>query len=107
LQNHDIDINYQIEQSSRLSEIRLLTWVIPVKGRTTVGLKGNIGKKVELTKADTTAFETNFYFTPHLTYIFTDNVTGRAEYTYGERKVQGDDKKIIDNRFHLIAEIQF
>jgi hypothetical protein len=42
--DHTFSINYQIQKNSRLSELKLFLWTIPVSGKTTVGLKGNVSK---------------------------------------------------------------
>ncbi|NLG18892.1 MAG: cell surface protein SprA [Fibrobacter sp.] len=105
-QGHTLDITYQIEQNSRLSEIRLLTWVIPVTGRTTVGFKWAYSTREEYTTEVKTVDEMNLSIMPHLSYIFTDNVTGRAEYIYGKRRTSGS-QTTYDNKFSLIVDIQF
>ena len=84
----------------------MLTWTIPVKGRTTIGINGSYDDRKESVREQPTVDELNYSITPHLTYIFTDNVTGTAEYSYGKRK-QSDGKENTDNKFNLIVEIRF
>ncbi len=82
LHSDELTVNYQIEQNSRLSEIRLLMWTIPIKGRTTVGLKFNRNSERE-TESDRN--DKNLSVVPNLSYIFTDNVTGRLDFTFRQQ----------------------
>jgi len=98
----EFSLNYEIEQGSLLNEIKLLTWTIPVKGRTTVGLKYNRTSEVE-TVAERK--DESYSLVPNLSYIFTDNVTGRAEYKIAQTD-RGSDKTTT-NDFTLSVQIRF
>jgi hypothetical protein len=110
----DINFSYSLENNSRLAELRLFSWVIPVRGRTTIGArftneksKETVEKKNdqgEMTEEEPVT-ESTIHFSPHIEYVFTDNVKGRAEYTIG--KVKRHEEVNKTNRFALIAEIFF
>jgi len=98
----EFTLSYEIEQGSLLNEIKLLTWTIPVKGRTTVGLKFERSSEIE-TVADRT--DKSYSLVPNLSYIFTDNVTGRAEYKIAQTD-RGSDKTTT-NDFSLRVQVRF
>ena len=102
----ELDISYEVEQNSRLSEIKLLTWTIPVRGRTTMGINFSRSAKEEKAEGEVLADEMNFSITPHLSYIFTDNVTGRAEWTFGKIKTKKEQER-TNNRFLITVKINF
>jgi len=110
----DINFSYSLESNSRLAEIRLFSWVIPVRGRTTIGARFTNEVREETVekkdqqgemKEDDPLTEWTIHFSPHIEYVFTDNVKGRAEYAIG--KVKRDEEVNKTNRFALIAEIFF
>ena len=82
MHSDEMTVNYEIERSSKLSEIKLLMWTIPIKGRTTIGLKFNRSSEKEV-EADRN--DKNFSIVPNLSYIFTDNVTGRLDFTFRQQ----------------------
>lgn len=103
---HELDISYRIERNSRLSEINLLRWKIPVRGKTTMGLTGYRDIKVELNNnGQSKRNEVSYSIKPYLSYIFTDNITGNFEYTHGSVKVNEEITKT--RKLALIATIQF
>ncbi|MDO5576359.1 MAG: hypothetical protein Q4F84_04715, partial [Fibrobacter sp.] len=84
----EINFSYSLESNSKLAEIRLFSWVIPVRGRTTIGgsftnqssretvaRRGENGDMVE----EDPVTESTIHFSPHVEYVFTDNINGRAE----------------------------
>jgi cell surface protein SprA len=93
-----------------LQEIRIRQWVLPVQGRTTMGLGVNwettvtrvhkIGDEDEEREREST-----FNYLPFLEYRFTDNIRGRAEYL-GSHK-NSDGRRTTNQRFGLTAEVVF
>jgi len=102
MSSHEITINYEIPSSSKLNEIRLLNWTIPIKGKTTVGLKFNHSDEKE---TETKSTDKTTSLIPNLSYIFTENVTGRAEYRFEIKNEDGEKKTI--NEFALTVQIRF
>jgi len=99
---HELDISYRIERNSRLSEINLLRWKIPVRGKTTMGITGNREVRTELKSKIN---EVSYSIKPYISYIFTDNITGNLEYIHGnEKNGEHETKK---REFALIVNIQF
>lgn len=99
---HELDISYRIERNSRLSEINLLRWKIPVRGKTTMGVTGNRDVRTEL---KTNTNEVSYSIKPYISYIFTDNITGNFEYIHGnEKNGEHETKK---RELALIVNIQF
>jgi hypothetical protein len=101
----ELTLNYEIERNNRLSEIKILYWTIPIKGKTTVGFKFSREKEEESSSTADTTTNLKLSINPYLTYIFTDNVTGTVEYAYSKTKNKSDVD--IDNRFQLIIDIRF
>lgn len=101
----ELKISYEIEKNSRLSEIRVLNWTIPVKGKTTVGFTGY--RKGTYTKYNDGHDDTNITLSinPFLTYIFTDNVTGTLQYSWAQDKKNTATDK--NSSFELIVDIRF
>ncbi len=108
----ELKISYEIEKNSRLSEIKIFSWTIPVKGKTTVGFTGTRKGTVTHTKENSTNNQDGrddknitLSINPYLTYIFTDNVTGTIQYTWTQ-----DNKNSATDRnssFDLIVDIRF
>lgn len=98
----EISVDYEIKRSSKLTEIKLLTWTIPIKGRTTIGLKfERSAQKEKVNDVD----DKSFSLIPKISYIFTDNVTGRFEFTIRQQDKGG--KKTNSTDFALIVKINF
>jgi len=103
---HELDISYKIERNSRLSEINLLRWKIPVRGKTTMGLTGYRDVKTEFTNnRQSKQNEVSYSIKPYISYIFTDNITGSFEYTHGNQKK--DEQETKNRKLALIVNIQF
>jgi hypothetical protein len=118
--DHTFTINYEIQKNSRLSEIKLFSWTIPVSGKTTVSFKGNVNKELAEKKegakpvqadgkANKDGWEpTNdvlgFALSPKISYVFTDNINGETSYEYGQKKI--NDNKTITNKFAIIINIR-
>ncbi len=112
----ELNVTYEIEKNSRLSEIKILHWTIPVKGKTKISLRASYDKTVtvESTKtsnepdaksADETDNEIKLLLNPQLTYIFTDAVDGTLQWTATQNRQIGDINK--RNEFALIINIKF
>jgi hypothetical protein len=112
----ELTVGYEIEKSNRLNEIKILYWKIPVKGKTTLGMTMSRNSTVNSIDQDQNKkIKENLSLSPHLTYIFTDNVTGTLSYT-GTRTKDGTKDKITnqesfstdnDNNFSLVVDIRF
>jgi hypothetical protein len=112
-QDHSFSINYEIQKNSRLSEIKLFSWTIPVSGKTTVGLKVNgsrhVAKKAQSNDTaivwEPTENLRSFSLSPKITYIFTDNINGEAFYERGqEKRLNSETKKT--NKFAIILNVR-
>ncbi|MBN2036211.1 MAG: cell surface protein SprA [Chitinispirillaceae bacterium] len=101
----NIDMSYEIQQSSSLSTIKLLRWTVPVKGRTSMGMRFVRDHSVTTTAGEKTADNSNLSLTPHLKYVVTNNVTGTLEYT-GSR-ITENGSITTSNKLALITEIRF
>jgi hypothetical protein len=107
--DHTFTINYEIQKNSRLSEIKLFSWTIPVSGKTTVSFKGNFSKELAKksegkAQSDTTANLKSFALSPKITYVFTDNINGEGSYEIGRKKNMGN--TTITNKFAIIINIR-
>jgi hypothetical protein len=115
--DHTFTINYEIQKNSRLSEIKLFSWTIPVSGKTTVSFKGNVSKEIakkrEGDKTDQAGKKdewepTNdlfsFALSPKITYVFTDNINGEGSWEIGWKK--NNDNKTTTNKFAIIINIR-
>jgi hypothetical protein len=112
----ELTIGYEIEKSNRLNEIKILYWKIPVKGKTTLGMTMSRNSTINaLNLDDNRKIKENLSLSPHLTYIFTDNVTGTLSYT-GTRSKDGTENRKSneksfstdnDNNFSLVIDIRF
>jgi hypothetical protein len=101
----NMDINYEIPQSTGTSTIKIFKWKIPIKGRTTMGMRISIDHSTTVVGKDTSSNVSNFSVGPHIGYVFTDNVTGTLEYTGSQAKQNG--QTTTSNIVALIAEIKF
>lgn len=112
----ELTIGYEIEKSNRLNEIKILYWKIPVKGKTTLGMTmSRNSTRNSIDQDPNEKVKESLSLSPHLTYIFTDNVTGTFSYT-GSRIKDGTKDKITgqesistdnDNNFSLVIDIRF
>ncbi|MBN1575683.1 MAG: hypothetical protein JW913_03975, partial [Chitinispirillaceae bacterium] len=102
MHSDELTVNYEIERSSKLSEIKLLMWTIPIKGRTTVGLKLSRSNEKEV---EANSNNKSFSLIPNLSYIFTDNVSGRIDYTFRQEEHGG--QKTTTNQLICILKISF
>jgi len=101
----NLDLNYDIDQSSKFTEIKLLTWTVPVSGKTSTGVKFSREGSKTVTKDQESNNESSFALTPHLSYVFTNNVTGTLEYTFSSKEING--MNTTSNLGALTVDIQF
>ena len=111
--SHTLTLAYAFTGAGKLKEIRVGKWVIPIQGKTTVGLGVNwetserTNKIINKTGNDDEAVtrESNFNYSPYIDYVFTKNIKGQARYL-GSHKNQ-DGKRTLNQRFELTAEVTF
>ncbi len=101
----NLDMNYEIQKTAGTSTIKLFKWEIPVRGRTTLGMRIARDHSTMMTAGIKTSDASSLSMTPHLSYIFTDNVTGTLEYTFLQATDMG--ATTTTNTAALIAEIKF
>jgi hypothetical protein len=101
----NLDLNYEIQKTAGASTIKLFKWQVPVRGRTSMGMRFSRDHSTTTTAGSKTSDVSNLSLTPHLSYIFTDNVTGTLEYVYS--KVTNAGSTTTMNTASLIAEIKF
>jgi hypothetical protein len=108
----ELNISYEVEKNSRLSEIKILQWTIPVKGKTMISLRASYDKVKTEEKSrntengnDATDNEIKLLLNPQLTYIFTDAVEGTLQWTATHNEDNDDITK--RNEFALIINIKF
>jgi hypothetical protein len=101
----NLDLNYELQKTAGASTIKIFKWQVPVRGRTTMGMRFSRDHSVTVTDRQTTSDVSNLSLTPHLSYIFTDNVTGTFEYAYS--KATNNSSVTTMNTAALIAEIKF
>jgi hypothetical protein len=107
--SHTLTLAYAFTGAGRLKEIRLRKWVIPIQGKTTVGLGVNWETSTRTNKIgdddETVTEESAFNYSPYIDYVFTKNIRGQARYL-GSHKNQ-DGKLTLNQRFELTAEVVF
>jgi hypothetical protein len=93
--NNELSLNYQIQKSNDVSEIRLLFWTLPLKGAFTMGLKAEQGSKektqetgVADSRNTNTQNSSHYSFTPNASYTFTDNIVGSLSFSASQTKEQ-------------------
>jgi hypothetical protein len=110
-----LSLNYEIKRAGTTRELKLLRWNIPIKGKMDLSLKGNHTTSQEyqkkereekISRSDEPLIESRTWsLVPELSYVFTDNITGRARYTF-EQHIEN---KITttQNLFEIIVDIRF
>jgi cell surface protein SprA len=107
---HTLSAAYEFATTTRLQELKLWRWVIPIQGKTNVGLAVNHEKTVTTTHRvgnveDEIEEQGEFSYSPFIDYRFTDNIRGQARYA-GTHKNQ-DGRRINQHRFALSVEVVF
>jgi hypothetical protein len=108
--SHTLTLAYAFTGAGKLKELRFRKWVIPVQGKTTVGLGVNweaseVRTSKKGSEEDVVTEESNFNYSPYIDYVFTKNIKGQARYL-GSHKNQ-DGKRTLNQRFELTAEVAF
>jgi hypothetical protein len=101
----NLDLNYEVQKTGGASTIKIFKWQVPVRGKTSMGMRFSRDHSTTTTAGQNTSDVSNLSLTPHLSYIFTDNVTGTMEYTYSKATNMGSTTTM--NTAALIAEIKF
>jgi hypothetical protein len=101
----NMTMNYEIPQSSGKSTIKILKWTVPVKGRTSMGMRMVRDHSVSITAEEKTADNSNLSVSPHLSYVVTNNITGTLEYSLARTTENG--AITTTNTLSLITEIRF
>jgi hypothetical protein len=101
----NLTMSYEIQQSSGPSTIKILKWTVPVKGRTSTGLRFVRDHSVSITAEEKTADNSNLSISPHLSYVVTSNITGTLEYTLSRTTDKG--AITTTNNLSVITEIRF
>jgi Motility related/secretion protein len=101
----NLDMSYEVQKTSGVSTIKLFKWAIPIRGRTSMGMRFSRDHQTTITSGTTTSDVSNLSLTPHLSYIFTDNVTGTLEYT-GSR-ITDNGVITTNSTMSLTADIRF
>jgi hypothetical protein len=110
--SHTLTLVYEISNTSGLREIRLLGWVIPVQGKTTIGLTVNHEKSIRITQIGeaepTDVTETELNYSPFVDYRFTDNIRGHFRYIGTHRNTNAaGGAKTMQQRLALTVEVVF
>jgi len=108
--SHTLTTAYEFSGAGSLQEIKLRKWVIPVSGKTTVGMAVNWETTVRIYKitGDDETRETEdseFNYSPYIEYKFTDNISGQARYLGSHRNSSG--ARTMQQRFALTVEVVF
>jgi hypothetical protein len=101
----NLDLSYEIQKSSGLASLKIFKWSIPVRGHTTMGLTFERDESTTEVSGSVTSDVSNLSVTPHLSYTFTDNITGTMQYNYLRAEQNG--AITTSNTASLIAEIKF
>jgi hypothetical protein len=95
-------------RASKLTEIKILRWKIPIKGELNIGMEaththdktqGTLGTLNDLTSIEVS---------PHVSYYFTNNVLGKAEFLYRQTNDRRkSEEKETETAFSLTVRIDF
>ncbi|MBD3319780.1 MAG: hypothetical protein GF350_01650 [Chitinivibrionales bacterium] len=112
-------VNYSIEKTPRRSEFKFFRWAIPLKGRIEMGLsashnhnyaetKDNPETDINIdTKATPTTDVREIKVGPHVSYGFTDKITGGASYDYIRTNDKIKSEIFKEHNFSLSVKISF
>jgi hypothetical protein len=101
--------------ASKLTEIKILRWKIPIKGELNMGLEANQSHEVSTLKVGTPGAEeqsvtdlTSIDVKPHVSYYFTNNIQGTVEYLGRQTKdKKKSDETETEHAFSLTVRIDF
>lgn len=107
--SHSFNLSYEITKTSGLREIKLLNWVIPVQGKTSMGLGVNQNKteRESWTEGEMRpeAPESELRYSPFVKYDFTQNVNGEFKYTGSHKTSNGVETN--NQGFDIIVRVKF
>ncbi len=101
----NLDLSYEISKSTGLAALKIFKWSIPVRGKTSLGMTFERDNSTTEVSGSVTSAVSNLSVTPHLSYTFTDNITGTMQYNYLRAEQNG--AITTSNTASLIAEIKF
>ena len=101
----NVDVSYAIPNSSGLATLKIFKWTIPVRGHTSMGMTFERDESTTEVSGSVTNDVSNLSIMPHLSYTFTDNITGTMQYNYLRATLNG--VITTTNTASLIAEIKF
>jgi hypothetical protein len=101
----NFDVSYTIPSSSGLATLKIFKWTIPVRGHTSMGMTFERDESTTEVSGSVTNDVSNLSILPHLSYTFTDNITGTLQYNYLRATLNG--VITTTNTASLIAEIKF
>jgi hypothetical protein len=107
--SHTLTAAYEFSGAGSIQEIKLRKWVIPVSGKTTVGLAVNWETSIRIYtitgEEPKETEDSEFNYSPYIDYKFTDNISGQARYLGSHRNSSG--ARTMQQRFALTAEVVF
>ncbi|MDR2579309.1 MAG: cell surface protein SprA [Chitinispirillales bacterium] len=107
---HALTAAYELTGAGRLQEIKIGNWVLPIQGKTNIGMTVNHEKTLTVTDKIGDASEeeevhTDLNYSPFVDYRFTDNISARVRYLGSHRNLDG--RRIMNQRFEIVAEVTF
>jgi|WetSurMetagenome_2_1015567.scaffolds.fasta_scaffold00226_19 hypothetical protein len=105
---HRASIKYELSNAAGAKQFKFLWWTVPIVGRLVSGAEFEYKtSKLESVSgaSDNTALTSSWSLTPHLTYDFTDNITGDVKYTGSQKKAPNS--TTTSHIFALSVEIRF
>jgi len=110
--SHTFTMAYEFSGAGKLKQIKFRKWVIPVSGKTKVGLAVNwetTARTYTILSEDdpvvTETEESDFNYSPFIEYKFTENISGQARYLGSHKNSSG--ARTMQQRFALTAEVVF
>jgi cell surface protein SprA len=92
---NEMSLQYEIQKTGNVSEIRVLFWTLPLKGTFTVGMKAEQGSKEKTQESgtgdshsSTTQNSSHYSLSPTASYTFTDNIVGGLSFSTSQTKEQ-------------------
>ncbi len=92
---NELSLQYEIQKTGEVSEIRILFWTLPLKGTFTMGMKAEQGSKEKTQESGTgesrnatTQNSSHYSLSPTASYTFTDNIVGGLSFSASQTKEQ-------------------
>ncbi len=105
---HKAGIKYEISKASGTNQIKFLMWKIPIVGRLVTGAEGEYHTTTLDSRSGGTSnssVTSSLTVTPHVSYDFTDNITGEFHYSGSQKKAPN--QTTTSHIFALSVEIRF